>query len=214
MTKPIGILGGTFDPIHHGHLRMAIEVRQSCALAEVRLIPLHTPPHRQAPNTSQQQRMKMLQLAIEGVKGLVADDRELQRAGVSFTVDTLRSLREDASEQALCLIMGMDAFQKLDTWHEWASLISLAHIIVVRRPGAELELANTEVAQFYKAYQTTELSDLHTGKSGCIYNVDIAELNISSTRIRELVGTKQDLHFLLPENVISYIEEEDLYHRY
>ena len=122
---------------------MAIEVRQSCALAEVRLIPLHTPPHRQAPNTSQQQRMKMLQLAIEGVKGLVADDRELQRAGVSFTVDTLRSLREDASEQALCLIMGMDAFQKLDTWHEWASLISLAHIIVVRRPGAELELANT-----------------------------------------------------------------------
>ena len=214
MAKPIGILGGTFDPVHHGHLRLALEVYQSCALAEVRLMPLHTPSHRQSPVTLPEQRLQMLSLAIEKVEGLVVDERELQRGDVSFTVDTLRSLRKELNQQPLCLIMGMDAFQTLHKWHEWASLSDYAHIVGATRPGSDLKLANAEVSEFYKKNITTELSDLHTLEAGKILDISIAELDISSTRIRELISTRQDVHYLLPENVISYIEQEDLYHRY
>jgi nicotinate-nucleotide adenylyltransferase len=214
MAKPIGILGGTFDPVHHGHLRLALEVYQSCALAEVRLVPLHTPSHRQSPATLPEQRLQMLNLAIEKVEGLVVDERELQRGDVSFTVDTLRSLRKELRQQPLCLIMGMDAFQTLHKWHEWTSLLDYAHIIVARRPGSDLKLANAKVSEFYKKNITTELSDVHTQEAGKILDISIAELDISSTRIRELISTRQDVHYLLPEDVISYIEQEDLYHRY
>jgi len=214
MARPIGILGGTFDPVHHGHLRLALEVYQSCALDEVRLIPLHTPAHRQAPAVSPSQRLQMLYLATQKIKGLVVDERELQRADVSFTVETLRSLRVEAGQRSLCLIMGMDAFQSLNTWYEWTALLDYAHIIVARRPAAETIIEHAEVAGLYKKNLTTELSDLHTLQAGKIFNLDVAELDISSTRIRELISTKQDVHFLLPDNVISYIEQEDLYHRH
>lgn len=214
MAKPIGILGGTFDPVHHGHLRLALEVYQSCALDEVRLIPLYTPAHRQTPAASPQQRSQMLRLAMHQVKGLVLDERELQRAAVSFTVETLRSLRAEVEQRSLCLILGMDAFQTLNTWYEWTTLLDYAHIIVARRPGAKTSIEHAEVAELYKKNLTTELSDLHTQQAGKIFNVDVAELEISSTRIRELISTRQDVHFLLPENVISYIEREDLYHRH
>lgn len=214
MAKPIGILGGTFDPVHHGHLRLALEVYHCCALAEVRLIPLHTPAHRLTPGTSPEQRLQMLRLAVDGLKGLLVDERELQRADVSFTVETLRSVREDVGRQALCLIMGMDTFQTLHTWYEWTSLLDYAHIIVARRPGAEIMTEHADVAELYNRNLTMELSDLHTRQAGKIFNVNVAELDISSTRIRELISTKQDVHFLLPENVISYIEQEDLYHRH
>ncbi len=214
MAQPIGILGGTFDPVHHGHLRLALEVFQSCALSEVRLLPLHTPPHRQMPATSPEQRLQMLRLAIQEVKCLQIDERELQRADVSFTVDSLRSLREEVGQQSLCLIMGMDAFQTLNTWYKWTALLDYAHIVVVRRPGVELQIVNTEVSALYNNNITTELSDLHVQAAGKILEVETPELDISSTRIRELIGTKQDAHYLLPEKVVSYIKQEGLYHRY
>ena len=200
--------------MHHGHLRLALEVYQSCALAEVRLVPLHTPSHRQSPATLPEQRLQMLNLAIEKVEGLVVDERELQRGEVSFTVDTLRSLHEEMGQQPLCLIMGMDAFQSIHKWHEWTLLLDYAHIIVARRPGAALKLVNKEVSEFYKNNLTTELSDIHMQQAGKILDINIAELDISSTRIRELINTRQSAHYLLPENVISYIEQEGLYHRY
>ena len=214
MTKPIGILGGTFDPVHHGHLRLAVDVLNACVLEQVSLIPLHTPAHRQKPIASAQQRLQMLRLAIEGVSGLAVDERELERASVSFTLDTLCSIREEVGEQPLCLIMGMDAFQKLNSWYEWKSLSEYAHILVAGRPGVEAEIENADVRRFYEQHRTEAVSDLHTNKAGQIYNVEISELNVSSTKIRELIMTKQDAHFLLPENVLSYIEKEDLYHRH
>ena len=214
MTKPIGILGGTFDPVHHGHLRLAVEVLNACALAELRLVPLHTPAHRQKPLASSQQRLQMLRLAVAGVSGLVIDERELERTSVSFTIDTLRSIREEVLEQPLCLIMGMDAFQKLNSWHEWKSLADYAHILVAGRPGVEAEIENAELRSFYEQNRTEVMSDLHTNRAGRIFNVAISELNISSTKIRELITTKQDVHFLLPESVLSYIEKEGLYHRH
>jgi nicotinate-nucleotide adenylyltransferase len=214
MTKPIGILGGTFDPVHHGHLRLAVDVLNACVLEQVSLIPLHIPAHRQNPIASVQQRLQMLRLAIEGVSGLAVDERELERASVSFTLDTLCSIREEVGEQPLCLIMGMDAFQKLNSWYEWKSLSEYVHILVAGRPGVEAEIENADVRRFYEQHRTEVVSDLHTNKAGQIYNVEISELNISSTKIRELIMTKQDAHFLLPENVLSYIEKEDLYHRH
>jgi nicotinate-nucleotide adenylyltransferase len=214
MIKPIGILGGTFDPVHHGHLRLAVEVLNACELTEVRLIPLYTPAHREKPIASSQQRLQMLRLAIEGVSGLTVDERELERVSVSFTVDTLRSIREEVGEQPLCLIMGMDAFQKLNSWYEWMSLSEYAHILIAARPGIEAEIENAELKSFYEQHRTGEIADLHTNKAGKIYNVEISELDISSTKIRELIITKQDTHFLLPENVFSYIEKEDLYRRH
>jgi len=214
MAKPLGILGGTFDPVHHGHLRLAVEVWRSCNLAEVRLIPLHTPPHRQTPNTSPGQRLQMLQLATQPSDELVVDDRELQMADVSFTVDTLRSLREEVKQQPLCLIMGMDAFQSLNTWRQWSALLDYAHIIVVRRPGVKMAIAQVDIAELYEKHLTTELSALHTQEAGKIFAVDMAELDISSTRIRERIRTKQNVHYLLPEKVITYIEQEGLYYRH
>jgi nicotinate-nucleotide adenylyltransferase len=213
MTKPIGILGGTFNPVHNGHLRLALEVLQSCNLAEVRLIPLHTPFHRQSPDTSPQHRLQMLKLAIEPANGLLVDERELQRADVSFTVDTLRSIRDEIGQQSLCLIMGMDSFQTLNQWHQWKSLLDYAHIIVAARPGTGLKL-NNEVAELYNKNVTTELLELHTHEAGKILEINITQLEISSTRIREMIVTHQDVRYLLPENVISYIEQEDLYHRH
>ena len=214
MTKPIGILGGTFDPVHHGHLRLAVDVLNACVLEQVSLIPLHIPAHRQNPIASVQQRLQMLRLAIEGVRGLAVDERELERGSVSFALDTLCSIREEVGEQPLCLIMGMDAFQKLNSWYEWKSLSEYVHILVAGRPGVEAEIENADVRRFYEQYRTEAVSDLHTNKAGQIYNVEISELNISSTKIRELIMTKRDAHFLLPENVLSYIEKEDLYHRH
>jgi nicotinate-nucleotide adenylyltransferase len=214
MTKPIGILGGTFDPVHNGHLRLALEVYQSCALAEVRMIPLHTPSHRKPPFASPEQRLKMLSIAIHNIKGLTVDRRELQNPKVSFTVETLRSMRKEVGQQSLCLIMGMDSFQTLGSWHQWDSLLDYAHIIVAARPGTPIEFVDEKVAGFYTKNRTTELSDIHTQESGKILNTNSVELDISSTRIRELIAQKQDTHFLLPENVISYIEEEELYHRH
>ena len=214
MTKPIGILGGTFDPVHFGHIGLAKDVYQICELAEVRLIPLHTPFHRQVPSASPEQRLQMLCLAIKEEEGLVVDERELQRGDVSFTVDTLRSFREEIGQQALCLIMGVDAFQSLNSWHQWTSIIEYAHIIVARRPGTEKKIASSELSELYKNNVTTVFSDLHAQQSGKILDVDIIEHDVSSTRIREIISKKQDVQSLLPDEVISYIKKEDLYHRY
>jgi nicotinate-nucleotide adenylyltransferase len=214
MAKPIGILGGTFDPVHHGHLRLALEIYQTCALAEVRMIPLHTPSHRKLPIASPEHRQRMLSIAIDNIKGLIVDQRELQNSEVSFTVETLRSIRKEVGQQSLCLIMGMDAFQTLSSWYQWDSLLDYAHIILARRPGTPIEFVDEKVADLYTKNCTTELSDIHTRESGKILSTNIAELDISSTRIRELIAQKQDTHFLLPGNVISFIEEEELYHRH
>ncbi len=131
----IGILGGTFDPIHHGHLRCAQELLQDLPLDEVRLVPCRIPPHRDTPQASAEQRLRMLKAALDGAPGLTVDDRELSREGPSYTVDTLHSLRAEFGATPLCLIVGMDAFNGLDRWHRWQELIGLAHIVVAHRPG-------------------------------------------------------------------------------
>lgn len=210
MAKPIGILGGTFDPVHHGHLRLALEVYQSLNLAEVRLIPAHTPPHRRQPTASQKQRLKMLRLAVKGVAGLVVDDREILRGNTSYTVETLRSIRSEAGNTPLYLILGMDAFQSLHTWHQWTTLTDYAHIIVAARPGSRETIRHNAVRRFYSSHVCKNRSALRK-PSGRIMNVDVPLLDISATRIRGLYAKNRELRYLLPDAVISYIKRESLY---
>src|SRR5690606_32888062 len=132
-----GIFGGTFDPIHYGHLRTALELKHVLDLAVVHFVPCANPPHRATPMTDGALRMRLVQAAIADEPGFVADDRELERAGLSYTVDTLFSLRAEFKARPICLLLGMDAFVSLPQWHRWNELLDLAHIVVAHRPGWE-----------------------------------------------------------------------------
>ena len=210
MRKGIGILGGTFDPVHNGHLRLALEVYQSLNLAEVRLIPAHTPPHRRKPAASPRQRLAMLGLAVTGATGLVVDNREIVRGKPSYTVDTLKSIRADTGSTPLFLIMGMDAFQSLNTWYHWTMLTDYAHIILADRPGGDETIKHKDVRKFYLNHSCENRAALRSA-AGRIMKISAPLLDISATRIRRLCSQSKDLHYLLPDNVISYIEKESLY---
>lgn len=211
MSKPIGILGGTFDPVHHGHLRLALEIVSKLDLDEVRLIPLKKPAHRQEPFATEKQRLHMLQLATEGSHDLIADDRELKRDEVSYSIDTLRSLRKEFPDRALCLIVGQDAFSKLDTWKEWQGLLDYAHIIVATRPDGNPVVYNETIADLLQNHETNNINKLHKEKNKLIMQLDIPLLDISSTLIRKNFSDKKDCRYLLPNSVIEYIKQESLY---
>jgi len=211
MEKPIGILGGTFDPVHHGHLRLALECLEALGLAEVAMVPLHTPPHRKSPVASPEQRREMLSLALEGVPGLRLEDCELRRGGVSYTIDTLAELRTRHGDTPLCLILGMDAFGALHTWRQWPLLLQRAHIIVVQRPGSETAITNSEVASVYTNASVNSPHELRATPAGGIYRIRIPLLDISATRLREMIGAGRDIRFLLPPAVVDYIEARQLY---
>ena len=137
INKPLGILGGTFDPVHFGHLRMALDIYQHCDLQEVRLIPCKQPVYTSQKNDTQansQARLAMLRLAIADTPGLTVDERELQRETPSYTIDTLLSLRAALPQTPLCFIMGSDTLATLDTWHRWQEILDIAHLIVISRP--------------------------------------------------------------------------------
>ena len=209
--KPIGILGGTFDPVHHGHLRLALECLERAHLSEVRFIPLHTPPHRQGINASGEQRLKMLELAMQGIEKLIVDDCELQRERTSYTVDTLELLRKQFDHIPVCLIMGMDAFQKLNTWHEWKRILDYAHILVADRPGEGEHIEHLELASLYTDTQASDPEELQQSMGGKILRINMPMLNISATQIRKIFLKGRDPRFLLPDNVIQFIQEEELY---
>jgi nicotinate-nucleotide adenylyltransferase len=209
--KPIGILGGTFNPIHHGHLRLALELYERLDLAEVRLIPSAHPPHREQPAVSSQRRLEMVQAAIKGVKGLSVDDRELRREGPSYMVDTLRSLRDDYPHRSLCLILGMDAFMGLPHWYQWERLITLAHFLVVRRPDTSLPDGHV-MQDFLKAHQANRFEDLRKQTSGAIWMEKIPELALSATQIRRIIAAGKNPRYLLPLAVLDIINIHQLYH--
>lgn len=204
----IGILGGTFDPVHFGHLRSAVEVYQQLELQHVRLIPCAVPPHRQATSASAEARRLMLELAVKSVPQLIIDDRELQRAGPSFTVDTLLSLREEFVDNPLFLILGTDAFRELASWSRWQQLLSLAHIVVVQRPDETLQLQG-ELQSWYQQYLAQARDrQLPAGK---IWPITVTALAISATQVREDLIASKLVNFLLPDSVITLIEQLGLY---
>jgi len=206
----IGIFGGTFDPVHYGHLRSALEVYEIFGLSKLLLIPSAQPPHRAQPEASAIQRFQMLELAVGNKTELCVDARELDRNKPSYMVDTLASLSEDYPQESLLLFIGNDAFKQLTSWHEWRRLFDLAHIIVMTRPGTEIDTLDA----FFKQRHCQQLTELASFKAGKLYFQQVTSLDISATAIRQMIINQQNPGFLLPDSVIAYIRQHQLYQRH
>ncbi len=204
------VMGGTFDPVHHGHLRMALEVREALKAEVVDLLPCYQPVHRATPGTPLQHRLAMLERVVEQDPALRIDTSEICREGPSYMVDTLRSLRLGLGETPLVLVMGMDAFAHFDSWHQWQAIPELAHLLIVHRPPGALP-ANGAVFSLLKERQVSEVGSLAEGPGGRICMLPTTSLEISSTDIRARIGAGQSARYLLPETVWAYIQEQGLY---
>lgn len=203
----IGILGGTFDPVHHGHLRLAEEVREALGLEEVRFIPAFQPPHREAPVAAARHRLAMLHLAVQDNEAFVVDTREHDRGGPSWMVDTCASLRDEFADRPLVLILGMDAFNGFTRWRDWRGILERVHLAVASRPGAQAE---GEAAALLAARGCTP-DGLEPAPAGRMVEVPISALDISATRLRELAAQNHSTRYLLPEAVREYLLKHRLY---
>jgi nicotinate-nucleotide adenylyltransferase len=208
--RPIGVFGGTFDPIHYGHLRSAFEMLQALDLDEVRFIPCGDPPHRGVTIASAERRMRLVELAVAGQEGFLADDRELRRNGPSWTIDTLIELREEFPRRSLGLIVGMDAFLGLPSWHRWEEILSQAHIVVAHRPGWKAPDIGA-LGELIAQRGTHRIEDLHEETHGRVHIHAVTQLEIASTEIRDLVAAGRDPRFLMPDAVRDEILETGLY---
>src|SRR6185312_5548796 len=189
--QPIAILGGTFDPVHIGHLRVAWEAAEALD-AQVRLIPAQVPPHRAAPVATAEQRVRMLQLALAGQQRLMLDTRELDRAGPSYTFDTLQSLRAEFGDtRALILLLGADAFAGLPTWHRWRELFELAHIVVLTRPGHAAAWP-AELAEVAVARRTQAAHQLGETAAGHVFELAVTQLEVSASQVRAMLADGHD----------------------
>ncbi|QXP87479.1 nicotinate-nucleotide adenylyltransferase [Methylococcus capsulatus] len=207
----IGIYGGTFDPVHYGHLRAALEVREDLELRELRFLPCHQPPHRPPPVADPQTRLRMLEIALADADGGFAlDTRELDRGGPSYMVDTLSSIRKETGDEPLCLILGLDAFLALPAWHRWRRLFSLAHIVVLQRPDYDIEYAE-DLKHCVEERQVTDPTQLAAQPDGMIYFLEVTQLAIASTSIRRMLREGRSAKYLLPDAVLELIHRESLY---
>ncbi len=207
----IGILGGTFDPIHFGHLRTALDVKQALKLDEIRLIPLRQAVHREQPDTPAEMRLRMVEAAISATPGFAVDEREIRRISASYTVDTLLSLREELSDDdPLCLLMGSDAFESFLTWFQPLDITALAHLVIMTRPG-QSTVANPALQQLVASRLATDPAELHSAPAGRILFQPVTQLDISATNIRTMVANGEIPRFLLPDAVLEIIEREKLY---
>jgi nicotinate-nucleotide adenylyltransferase len=206
----IGIYGGTFDPVHYGHLRTALEVKELFDLDEIRLIPCSQPAHRESPLTPPEMRFEMLNLAVKNQPGLIVDRRELDRDGLSYMIDTLQSISNENPDTSLLLFMGTDAFKGLKDWYQWQSLFDYAHIVVITRPGYKLPVLSGFLAE-----KLVESPDELTKKPvGHLFFQSVTQLDISATIIRQKIEKGCNPGYLLPDSVISYIKRNKLYKKH
>ncbi len=203
----VGMYGGTFDPVHVGHIHAALSVQKALQLQQVRLVLAARPGHRGEPDSTAVHRWQMLCLACAEHETLVPDDVELKRAGKSYTIDTVAQLRKTNPAAIPCWIMGQDAFATLPTWYRWQSLLSWCNLIVVARPGDERP-EPPEVAALCKKH---EVATLHSDKIGQIARLDLPMLQVSATQIRRLVAAGEPVEHLLADPVYTYIRQHRLY---
>ena len=216
MTSVLGILGGTFDPIHCGHVELARELRAALELSAVRFIPAGDPPHRAAPVATAMQRLAMVELAVTGLSGCEVDAREICRPGRSYTVPTLEELRGEAPARPLALIVGADAFLGLPTWHRWHELFDLAHLIVVARPGVTFERAlPAPLAAEWSRRLRNDAAALSAEPAGTIVTQAITAHPVSASAIRAQLARGSEgvaaVRGLLPAAVLAYIDRNQLY---
>jgi nicotinate-nucleotide adenylyltransferase len=208
----LGIFGGTFDPIHHGHLRAAREVFDRLKLSELRFIPAAQPPHRRQPLASAEDRLTMVRLAMENEPGFAVDDRELKRGGPSYSVLTLESLRAElGSAMPLCLLIGADAFHEFETWHRWQEIPALAHLVVMLRPGSPATRDPSTWPAWARERACHVAGGLAKAPAGRVLFVDISPQDISATRIRAAIARGAAVTDQLPETVERYIHRHGLY---
>jgi nicotinate-nucleotide adenylyltransferase len=207
----LGVFGGTFNPIHNGHLRSALEIRESLNLDRVLLMPAARPPLRDAPECDAEFRAELVELAVADEPGLVCDRRELARPGLSYTVDTLAELRaEHGRSCSLSLIVGSDTLERLDRWHRWKELLTLSHLVVVARPGWSHPTVGA-VADWLGEHLSRDAGALHGAACGCVILKTLRQLPISSTEIRQLVADGRSPRYLLPDTVWNRIRESGAY---
>jgi len=206
----ICIFGGTFDPVHFGHLRPALDVQQALGIERVHLLPCRVPPHRETPQLGAQQRLTLLQLAIAGEPGLAIDDRELRREGPSYMVDTLVSLRAQYGDRPLCLALGMDALAGLDRWHRWEQIPELCHLVVMQRPE-NVWPQHSVLAERLGPLRVAGVGELQARPAGALLTVPVTQMAVSSTRIRELLASGRSARYLLPTAVLERIKQENWY---
>jgi len=199
----IGIFGGTFDPVHYGHLKPVQTVMQALALEQVRFIPNRFPPHREPPWLTTAQRVALLETALQGLPGFVLDSRELQRDGLSYMVDTLRSLKQDFEDESFCLILGMDALAGFAQWHQWQTILTLCHLVVTQRPG--FELASIALNADLGSRITRDKAQLQVQKSGKILLQSVTQLAISASEIRQRLQNRQPVSDWLPVDVYQQL---------
>ena len=202
----IGLFGGTFDPIHFGHLRPALDVMEALGLQQIRWIPAHRPPHRGAPRLTAAQRAEMVTIAIADQPGFVMDDCELRRHEPSYTVDTLMTMRTRyGAELPLVLLLGSDAFAGLPDWSRWQSILDLAHIVVMQRPGETFDRQKFP-AGFFTGMTTKDPADLQKLPAGKLFEISVTQLDISATDIRQRLKRGQSVRYLLPEPLVDYLD--------
>lgn len=207
-ANAIGLLGGTFDPIHFGHLRPASAAMQMLGLDCVRVIPAFRPPHRALPIATPAQRLEMARLACAELPGFVLDDREYRRGGPSYTVDTLRSLRgELGNDIPLCWFVGADAFAEIDSWRDARHLFDLAHFIVLARPGG----ATFAPPDWLRARITADAAAIQARSHGSVLVLDVAQQDISASAIRARLARGESVTDLLPQAVSRYLHAHHLY---
>ena len=213
----VGIYGGTFDPIHYGHLRIAEELLDILGLNQIIFVPSGAPRLRAAPVASRRHRSEMVRLAIRGNSMFSLDEREINRPGTSATVESLREYRcEWGRDTVLCFILGIDAFVKINQWHNWIELFNLCHIVVVPRPGYasidDHQKLPEDIRKELIARNAVDVKDLVLQSNGAVYYAkQTSLLEISASQIRSLISAGKSVRYLLPENVSDYIKTNYLY---
>lgn len=210
----LGLFGGTFDPVHFGHLRLAEEAISHLGLSSVRWIPAGQPPHRGTPQVTPQQRLAMVLRSTAKNEQFFVDSAEVDAERASYTVETLARLRRELdSTQPLVLLVGADAFAGLSTWHRWREIFSLAHIAVSHRPGFPVELASLphELATEFADRHQLDAAALNVAPAGGIVTFAMTQLAISATQIRKLIASGKSARYLLPDPVLDYIQTHQLY---
>lgn len=211
MSARVGVFGGTFDPVHHAHLRMARAFADELALDEVRLIPAGQPYHRQeGPRASAAQRLDMVKLAIAADARLKVDEREIRRHRPAYTVDTLRELRAELGAAAeLWFLVGGDSLAALSSWKNWRELFRLANLAVAMRPGFDPAALPPEVRQEWQTRQVSDFSNRTA--SGTIRPLALPPLDLSATRLRAQLAADEPVEGLIDPAVLAYIRRQRLY---
>ncbi|MEX0731561.1 MAG: nicotinate-nucleotide adenylyltransferase [Aquisalimonadaceae bacterium] len=211
MTQLVGIFGGTFDPVHNAHLRVAMDVLEEASLDEVRLIPAHQPPHRDTPSVGSAERLQMLRMAVNGESRMVVDDRELRRDGPSYTVDTLATLHADFPDAHLCLLLGTDSFRSLPGWNRWRELSRFAHIVVMKRPEMDSPPMPDDLTHWLSGRETADWARLRAEPAGRVIFQAVTPLGISATDIRQRLASGRSGRYLMPDAVWDHIRTHGLY---